>query len=82
MVDHNINGILTAEDIDEFSQAVLTVLQDDELYARLKENAFKKAYLMSSEAMTTRLENIYNELCENYVGKRSRRLDFYRWFGA
>lgn len=82
MVDHNINGILTAEDIDEFSQAVLTVLQDDELYARLKENAFKKAYLMSSEAMTTRLENIYNELCENYVGKRSRHLDFYRWFGA
>lgn len=82
MVDHNINGILTAEDMDEFSQAIFTVLQDDELYARLKENALQKAFLMSSEAMTTRLEDIYDELCENYVGRRSRRLDFDRWFGA
>lgn len=82
MVDHMVNGLLTDCDLDEFSTAICTLLANDDLYERLRAQAFNKAYSLSSENMARRLEAVYQSLTERYIPRKPRRLDFGAWFGS
>lgn len=82
MVDHMVNGILTGEDLLEFSGSIITLLENPELYDQFRDKALEKAYSMSSENMARRLEEIYKSLLEIYVPRKRRKFDFGTWFGA
>lgn len=73
MVDNNVNGRLTACDIDEFSRAVGEVLSDTATYEYYKENALRKADKLSAQNMARKLEGVYEtSLIRN--NRRPRRL--------
>jgi 1,2-diacylglycerol 3-alpha-glucosyltransferase len=82
MVDHMVNGILTECDLQEFSDAICYVLENQELYDEFKQEALKKADSMSAETMARKLEGIYQSLLQRYVPRKPRRLDFGAWFGS
>lgn len=82
MVDHMINGLLTQCDLNEFSSAICTILENRELYKKLQSQALDKAYRLSSENMTRKLEAIYLTLQEKHIPRRPRLLDFGNWFGS
>jgi glycosyltransferase involved in cell wall biosynthesis len=82
MVDHMLDGILTECDLEEFSQAICTLLENETLYNELKQGALQKAYSMSAENMARKLEGVYQSLLQQYVPRKPRRLDFGAWFGS
>lgn len=82
MVDHMVNGMLTSEDLPEFSGAIITLLENPELYDQFRDKALEKAYSLSAENMARRLEEIYKSLLEIYVPRKRRKFDFGAWFGA
>jgi len=82
MVDHMVNGILTECDLQEFSNAICTLLGDEVLYNRFKQQALKKAYSMSAENSARKLEEVYLSLMDKYVPRKPRLLDFGAWFGS
>ncbi len=59
MVDHDINGKLTACEVDEFARAVGELLSDPILYAEYKQNALLKANKLSAANMARKLETVY-----------------------
>ena len=82
MVDHMIDGILTECDLEEFSQAICSLLENETLYNELKQGALQKAYSMSSENMARKLEGVYQSLLQQYIPRKPRLLDFGAWFGS
>ncbi|HOQ08921.1 MAG TPA: glycosyltransferase family 4 protein [Syntrophomonadaceae bacterium] len=82
MVDHMVNGLLTECDLQEFSNAICTLLADEELYNRFKEQALQKAYNLSAENAARKLEEVYQSLLEKNVPRKPRLLDFGAWFGS
>ncbi|MEN6349789.1 MAG: glycosyltransferase family 4 protein [Syntrophomonas sp.] len=81
MVDHGVNGLLTAADIHEFAAAVCTVLEDEGMYKRFQVNALKKAEKLSAENMALKLEELYHSLYVNSTPRYHRMLDMNKWFG-
>ncbi|HZJ85384.1 MAG TPA: glycosyltransferase family 4 protein [Syntrophomonadaceae bacterium] len=83
MVDSGINGILTAEDHDEFSKAIIKILSTPELYEKYQANAIIKAEELSAANTTKSLHEVYEDLYhEKYRPRRSRVFDFGSWFGS
>lgn len=80
MVDDGVDGILTNNDMNEFVAAVNSVLEDDELYQRLKNNAFHKAEIMSSRNMALKMEELYENLIDQRSYRPNRFLDVGSWF--
>jgi glycosyltransferase involved in cell wall biosynthesis len=76
MVDHGINGLLTACDQEEFTRAVLRMLNDDKVYQFFRHNALLKAEEISSQNMTLELEKVYQQLINKNVHRRSRVYDW------
>lgn len=64
MVEDGVQGILTEPDLESFSQAVVRVLQDQELRNYLASNAVQRAESLSSQAMARKLEHLFLMLCE------------------
>jgi 1,2-diacylglycerol 3-alpha-glucosyltransferase len=62
MVDSGTEGILTECNIDEFTNAIKTILSDDRLYKQYSLNALKKAESLSSRNMAIRLEEVYRQV--------------------
>jgi len=76
MVDHGINGFLTACDQDEFTGAILRLLSDDKIYHYFRNNALVKAEQVSSQNMALQLEKVYQQLINTHVHRRSRVYDW------
>jgi 1,2-diacylglycerol 3-alpha-glucosyltransferase len=62
MVEDNQEGILTSNDLSEFSQSVCRVLTDNHLYETFKNNALIKACRLSSSNTAKKLESVYIKL--------------------
>ena len=56
------NGILTSNNVNEFSQAVLRLVEQGELRKRISERAEKMANSFSSEKAAEKLINLYKKL--------------------
>ncbi len=82
MVDSGINGELTRCELDEFSQAVVKVLSDHELYKKYQKNAVIKADSLSAANMAKKLNKVYEDLDSSSYRPRRRMFDFGSWFGS
>jgi 1,2-diacylglycerol 3-alpha-glucosyltransferase len=73
MVDNNINGFLTNDNLDEFAQAVTRILNSSDIYERFSQNAIKKAHELSSYNMALKLEAVYKDVASggSVVGFKS-----------
>lgn len=81
MVDHGVDGILTACDRQDLAEAICQVISDPHLYQRLQAGAIKKADLLSSRAQAIKLENVYQQLLDGKHYRPGRSWDFGSWFG-
>lgn len=79
MVDHQVNGLLTSCDLQDFAAAVCTVLQDEELYQSFKVNALHKAEILSAENMALKLEGLYESLYINSTPRYHKMLHLNKW---
>ncbi|QGT99682.1 Glycosyltransferase [Candidatus Syntrophocurvum alkaliphilum] len=82
MVDHNINGYLTKNEKNDFSQAVCSILNNKELYDQMKNNAILKADALSSQNMARKLEDLYIELVSKKLKRQRRLIDVGSWLGS
>jgi glycosyltransferase involved in cell wall biosynthesis len=82
MVDNGVNGFLTSPNLNDFADAVCTLLQNDTTYCRFQKNALKKAESLSSANMAQKLEALYNRLYETNRPRRHRTIDITSWFGS
>ncbi len=76
MVDHGINGLLTECDQEEFTAAILKMLDDDKAYQYYRHNALIKAEQISSPNMALQLEKVYQDLTNRNI---HRRKPVYDW---
>ncbi|MDD2586436.1 MAG: glycosyltransferase family 4 protein [Syntrophomonadaceae bacterium] len=81
MVDSGKNGLLTECELDEFSDAICHVLNDEDLYNKFKLNALKKAESLSSTNMAKKVEKLYLGLSKTNTRHRSKMADLLSWFG-
>ncbi|HHW62215.1 MAG TPA: glycosyltransferase family 4 protein [Syntrophomonadaceae bacterium] len=81
MVDHGVDGILTACDRKELAEAICQVISDPHMYQRLQAGAIKKANLLSSRTQALKLERIYQHLLDGRRYRPGRSWDFGSWFG-
>lgn len=82
MVDSGINGELTELDLRDFSQAIIKVLSDHELYERYQNNAIIKADSLSATNMAKKLNDVYEDLDSKNYRPRRRMFNFGAWFGS
>lgn len=62
LVQHGLNGLLTTNDAGAFAQAVLSLLENEELRQRMSTAARRSAASLSAESTARRLLEIYEEL--------------------
>ncbi|MGI5920682.1 MAG: glycosyltransferase family 4 protein [Syntrophomonadaceae bacterium] len=82
MVDNEVDGILTDCDQEEFARAVCRVINNPDLYARLKKGALKKAEELSSANMARKMEELYARLASNHFRRHHRLLEVISRFGS
>jgi 1,2-diacylglycerol 3-alpha-glucosyltransferase len=70
MVDHEINGLLTKNELSSFTGAVVDLLTDKTRYQKMSKNALKKAEMFSITAMTEKLLTTYS----NIISSRNEAL--------
>jgi 1,2-diacylglycerol 3-alpha-glucosyltransferase len=72
MVEHGVDGLLTANDTSALATAICQVLNNKKLYRTLQINARKKAEKLSCRNMALKLEKVYEELLTgNTYGSRN-----------
>lgn len=76
MVQNGVNGILTNNNIHEFTAAIERILNDEKVYRYFSENALIRADELSSVSMARELEAIYASLTPHYRSRRSRMYDW------
>jgi len=79
MVDNDVNGKLTACDINEFSAAVGEILNDPVLYQRLQQKALIKADKLSAANMARKLESVYEVSMIRNQRRPKRMRESLRW---
>lgn len=79
MVDNDVNGRLTACDVDDFAAAVGEILGDQGLYERYKKNALIKADKLSAANMARKLENVYETSLVRNKRRPKRLIEPLRW---
>ncbi len=62
MVNHNSDGLLVDLDLEQFSGAIIQLLEDETQRQRLSENAKSKAATFSTENMALKLAALYEEV--------------------
>jgi len=70
MVDHEINGLLTKNELSSFTEAIVDLLTDETRYQNMSKNALKKAEMFSITAMTEKLLTTYS----NIISSRNEAL--------
>ncbi len=65
MVSHDEDGLLTDPSIPDFTDAIIALLQDKELYDRMSKQAYKNAQLISSRYCAERMISVYQDLLDD-----------------
>ena len=65
-------GFMVEEDVSAFSDAVLRLLKDRELYQRKSAEALAYAQNWTAGKMAKRIETLYEQVLKDYIPKRSR----------
>lgn len=66
----NKGGLLVKHDLDEFTAAVFKMLDDKQLYAEKKKEAFEYAQSWSAEAMAKKMLGLYQRAIDGYKKKK------------
>ena len=74
-VDNDVEGLLTENDSDALAQALERVLDDQALYARLKEGATKKAKSFDMMLQAEKMMRVYEQAIEDKKGDRFVAVD-------
>ena len=82
MVDHEINGLLTPLDMEAFSDAISSLLLDNQRYRQYQLNARQKAESLSAGKMALKLEQLYQTLYDQSPPRYYRGFDLGRWLGS
>jgi 1,2-diacylglycerol 3-alpha-glucosyltransferase len=67
MVNHDEDGLLTDVSLPAFTKAIIKLLKDKELYARMSKQSLINAPLISSALCSTRMLEVYQELIDDRV---------------
>ncbi len=67
MVNHNEDGILTELSLPAFTEAILALLKDSVLHARMKKQSLINAPLLSSAICSDRMLEVYQDLIETTI---------------
>jgi 1,2-diacylglycerol 3-alpha-glucosyltransferase len=65
MVMHNEDGLLTELSLPAFTEAIIKLLKDEELYARMSKQSLINAPLISSELCAERMLEVYQGLIDD-----------------
>jgi 1,2-diacylglycerol 3-alpha-glucosyltransferase len=65
MVNHYEDGLLTEFSLPAFTEAIIKLLKDKELYARMRTQSLINAPLISSELCSERMLEVYQGLIDN-----------------
>jgi len=65
MVAHGEDGILTDPSLPAFTEAILELLQDDQLHERMSKQALKNAPLVSSSHSADKMLEVYQDLIDD-----------------
>lgn len=79
MVDHGVDGLLTANDTGKLAAAVCRILSDKKLYRSLQTNARKKAEKLSCHNMALKLEKVYRDMVTDYSDRSSNTVGLNSW---
>ncbi|HNX29144.1 MAG TPA: glycosyltransferase family 4 protein [Syntrophomonadaceae bacterium] len=80
MVDDGVDGILTELDINQLTEAICKVMDDENLYNYFKTNALLKAQALSSQNMALKQEAVYENLLSKKFYRPHRFMDVSSWF--
>lgn len=64
MVEDGEDGVLTEPTVSQFSDAIIRLLDDDDLYNYMKENSLKNAPLISSARCAEQMLQVYQDLID------------------
>jgi 1,2-diacylglycerol 3-alpha-glucosyltransferase len=73
MVKHNEDGILTELSLPAFTEAILRLLKDRDLYARMKKQSLINAPLLSSVICSDRMLEVYQRLIDLRVTSAGKK---------
>lgn len=76
MVNHYEDGLLTELSLPAFTEAIIKLLNDKELYARMRKQSLINAPLISSELCSERMLEVYRGLIGNRVNAANERKPF------
>ncbi|MEA4926838.1 MAG: glycosyltransferase family 4 protein [Syntrophomonadaceae bacterium] len=79
MVDHGIDGLLTANDTTALAGAVCKILSDEKMYRSLQANARQKAQRLSCHNMALKLEKVYLDLIQSNSYRSSDSMGINSW---
>jgi glycosyltransferase involved in cell wall biosynthesis len=68
VIENGVNGYKTREDVSEWSQKVIKLMQDQVLLEKMSENAYEVARDHSIASMAKKAEKVYNKIV-SYQGK-------------
>ncbi|NJN54986.1 MAG: glycosyltransferase family 4 protein [Anaerolineae bacterium] len=74
-VDHNVQGLLTANDSQTLAAAIEQVLADESLYARFQEASPHKAAQFDIVTLAKQLTDVYQQAQEDKVAGRFVQMD-------
>ncbi len=73
MVAHGEDGILTDPSLPSFTEAILDLLKDEELYDRMSRQALENAPLISSSQSADKMLEVYQDLIDDNIYATRRR---------
>ncbi len=74
IVSHDEDGLLTDPSIPAFSEAIISLLEDEEKYKKMSKQALKNAELVSSRYCAERMLEVYQDLLDDGAyAPRSRK---------
>ena len=77
-VEHNVEGLLTKNDSTALGQAIKQVLDDEDLLARLKAAAVKKAESFDMMVQARKMVAVYEQAIEDKKAGRYIQIDIDR----
>jgi glycosyltransferase involved in cell wall biosynthesis len=75
VVEDGMDGLLTDSDAHELAQAIIRVLQDDELREGLKTAALKKVDSFDIKKQSGQMVGVYHQAIESHANGRTIQVD-------
>lgn len=79
MVDHGVDGLLTANETSKLAAAVCRILSDEKLYRTMQTNARQKAEKLSCHNMALKLEKVYQDMVTDNTDRCGNTIRLKSW---